>query len=87
VALCYTPADRLPEGFVRRALVGAHPIYDICLVRGKRTISTAGEHLWRLGRELASPRDGRTKPVAAGKARKSSQVVHPPLETLSRDPA
>jgi DNA-binding transcriptional LysR family regulator len=69
VALCYTPADRIPEGFVRRTLAGPHPIYDVCLVRGKRTISTAGEHLWRLGRELAATHHGRAK---AGVARKAA---------------
>jgi DNA-binding transcriptional LysR family regulator len=56
VALCYTPADRIPEGFVRRALTGPHPTYDVCLVRSKRTISTAGEYFWRLGREFAGAR-------------------------------
>jgi DNA-binding transcriptional LysR family regulator len=86
VSLCYTPADRVPDGFVRRPLVGPHPIYDICLVRGKRTISTAGEHLWRLGRELAAARDQRVKPKAAAKPRKAG-AAQTPEDAFSRDPA
>jgi DNA-binding transcriptional LysR family regulator len=52
VALCYTATDRAPAGFVRRTLTGYHPKFDVFLARGRRTMSSAGEHLWRLSQEM-----------------------------------
>jgi DNA-binding transcriptional LysR family regulator len=85
VTLCYTPADRIPDGFVRRPLAGPHPTYDICLVRGRRTISTAGEHLWRLGRELAAAHYDQAKPGASTKTRKPG-AEPAPVDAFARDP-
>jgi DNA-binding transcriptional LysR family regulator len=54
--LCYTPADKLPESFVRRSIQGSPLSFDLCLVRAKHTMSSVGERLWRLGQELAAER-------------------------------
>jgi len=54
--LGYTPADKFPQSFVRRAIQGRPLSFDLCLVRAKRPMSSAGERLWRLGQELAAER-------------------------------
>ena len=54
IYVCYTPADRVPAGFVRRPIKGEQPRVDLSLVRFKRTMSPAGERLWRLGQEMAA---------------------------------
>jgi DNA-binding transcriptional LysR family regulator len=52
-APCYTAADRVPASFVQRTLEGPHPKFDVCLIRNKRAMSSAGEYLWRLGQEMS----------------------------------
>jgi DNA-binding transcriptional LysR family regulator len=54
--LGYTPADKFPESFVRRSIQGCPLSFDLCLVRAKHPMSSAGERLWRLGQELAAER-------------------------------
>jgi DNA-binding transcriptional LysR family regulator len=51
--VCYTPADTVMPSFVRCAIHGYRPTVNLCLFRGKRVMSTAGERLWRLAEEMA----------------------------------
>jgi DNA-binding transcriptional LysR family regulator len=71
IVLCYTPKDQPPQGFVQRPLIGPHPIYDICLIRPKRAMSTAAEHLWRLGREMEAQNE-KTRPKPKTKVSKAA---------------
>jgi DNA-binding transcriptional LysR family regulator len=54
--VCYASADDAPEGFVMRPIRGPHPRPHLMLGRNKRTLSSAGERLWRLGQEIAEAR-------------------------------
>jgi DNA-binding transcriptional LysR family regulator len=76
--LCYTSADTLPKDFVRKQFRGPHPTYDVSLIRGKRTMSTAAEQMWRLACEqaerhrAASPRRP-PRPISAPGRRTGAQ--------------
>jgi hypothetical protein len=52
--VCYTPGDMVPPGFVRRPIHGPKPYLSLCLIRGKRMLSAAGERFWRLGQEIGA---------------------------------
>jgi DNA-binding transcriptional LysR family regulator len=52
--ICYADGEGMPPSFVRRSIKGPRPIFDLSLIRYKRTMSPAGERLWRLGQELAA---------------------------------
>jgi DNA-binding transcriptional LysR family regulator len=52
--ICYTTAEKLPEGFVRRPIHGDVPQFNLILIRCKRIMSPAAERFWRLGQELSS---------------------------------
>ena len=54
--LSFTPAEKLPESFVRRPIQGRPLSFDLCLVRAKHAMSSVGERLWSLGQELAAER-------------------------------
>jgi DNA-binding transcriptional LysR family regulator len=50
--VCYTPGDVVPASFVRRPIRGPKPYLSLCLIRGKRVLSSAGERFWRLAHEI-----------------------------------
>jgi DNA-binding transcriptional LysR family regulator len=49
---CYTPADVIPDDFVKRSVEGPIPPFSLLLIRVKRTMSPSAERLWRLAHEL-----------------------------------
>jgi DNA-binding transcriptional LysR family regulator len=66
LVVCYTPADKLPDNFTRRAFNDSRFLHEVCLIRGKRMMPTAGEYLWRLSHELGGARDGAALAADAG---------------------
>jgi DNA-binding transcriptional LysR family regulator len=54
IFVCYTPGDVVPASFVRRPIHGPKPYLSLCLIRGRRVLSAAGERLWRLGQEVGA---------------------------------
>ena len=54
--ICYAPNERVPESFVRRRIRNCPFRIELCLVHARRTLSPAGERLWRLGQEQAAER-------------------------------
>jgi DNA-binding transcriptional LysR family regulator len=54
--LCYAPDEKVPENFVRRRIRNCPFRIELCLTHARRTLSPAGERLWRLAQEQADER-------------------------------
>jgi DNA-binding transcriptional LysR family regulator len=54
IFVCYTDADKIPESFVCRPIVGPRPYLNLSLVRYRRVLSNAAERFWRLAHEIAA---------------------------------
>jgi DNA-binding transcriptional LysR family regulator len=84
---CYTPVDKAPEGFVQRALKGPHPKFDVCLIRGKRVMSSAAEYLWRLSQEMRADLDAAAHADDRVKERVTKPAPAKPTKQRGQRPA
>ena len=53
IVVCYPSDDTLPTDFVRLPIKGPRPHPNLCLVRHRRTLSSAADRFWRLAEEIS----------------------------------